>query len=262
MSGLTGMSDLFVAVVVDDDEDIRNLLEAVLQQAGFNVYCAANGLEAVSLVRRVDPAVVILDLALPDIDGFEVLRRVRIFSQTYIVVLTGRTDESDLLTSFHAGADDYVTKPFKPRELRFRIAAMLRRPRGGAYRINPDQSLITLGPADPALMHHNGLTLNPKTRSVTVTGDAVVLSRSEFDILHELLRRRGAVCLRAELARIIRGELDDKDAPTRKSDERSVEVHVGNLRRKLREDPRSPRWLQTVRGIGYRLAPDQSTIHG
>lgn len=256
------MSELVVAVVVDDDEDIRNLLEAVLQQAGFNVHCAANGLEAISLIRRVDPAVVILDLALPDIDGFEVLRRVRTFSQTYVVVLTGRTEESDLLTSFHAGADDYVTKPFRPRELRVRIAAMLRRPRGGAYRNNPNQYIIAPDPADPALMHHNGLTLNPKTRSITVTGDPVDLSRSEFDILYELLRSGGAVCLRADLASIIRGERDDKDAPTRKSDERSVEVHVGNLRRKLREDPHAPRWLQTVRGIGYRLAPDQPTIRG
>ncbi|GAC1599906.1 MAG: response regulator transcription factor [Pseudarthrobacter sp.] len=249
-----------VTVVVDNDEDIRNLLEAVLQQAGFDVYCAANGLEAVSLIRRVDPAVVILDLALPDIDGFEVLRRVRIFSQAYVVVLTGRTEESDLLTSFHAGADDYVTKPFRPRELRVRIAAMLRRPRGGAHPINPDESLAP-DPADPGLMHHNGLTLNPKTRSVTVTGNTVDLSRREFDILHELMRRGGAVCARADLVTIIRSELDGKDAPTSKTDERSVEVHVGNLRRKLREDPQTPRWLQTVRGIGYRLAPDQSAIH-
>lgn len=256
------MGDLVVAVVVDDDEDIRNLLEAVLQQAGFEVYCAVNGLEAVSLIRRVDPAVVILDLALPDIDGFEVLRRVRIFSQTYVVVLTGRTEETDLLTSFHAGADDYVTKPFRPRELRVRIAAMLRRPRGGAYPISPGQSLTAPDHGDPALMHHNGLTLNPNTRSVTVMGDAVDLSRREFDILHELLRTGGSVCQRADLARIIRSEPDDEDAPIRKSGERSVEVHVGNLRRKLGEDPRAPRWLQTVRGIGYRLAPDQSTMPG
>lgn len=256
------MSDLVVAVVVDDDEDIRNLLAAVLQQAGFDVYCAANGLEAVSLVRRVDPAVVILDLTLPDIDGFEVLRRIRIFSQAYVVVLTGRTEESDLLTSFHAGADDYVTKPFRPRELRVRIAAMLRRPRGGDHRTNPDPSLIAPGPADPGLMHHNGLTLNPKTRSVTVTGHAVELSRREFDILHELMRRGGVVCARTELARIIRSEPGEEDAPISKTDERSVEVHLGNLRRKLHEDPQAPRWLQTVRGIGYRLAPDQSTIHG
>lgn len=256
------MSELVVAVVVDGDEDIRNLLEAVLRQAGFDVYCAANGLEAVHLVRRVDPAVVILDIALPDIDGFEVLRRVRKFSQAYVVVLTGRTEESDLLTSFHAGADDYVTKPFSPRELRVRIAAMLRRPRGGTHRISPDPPLIAPGTPEPGLMHHNGLTLNPKTRSVTVAGHAVALSRREFDILHELMRRRGDVCARADLARILRSEPDEKDAPICTSDERSVEVHVGNLRRKLREDPRCPRWLQTVRGVGYRLAPDQSAIRG
>ncbi|GAB3568075.1 response regulator transcription factor [Arthrobacter alkaliphilus] len=255
------MGDLVVAVVVDYDEDIRNLLEAVLQQAGFEVYCAANGLEAVSLIRREDPSVVILDIALPDIDGFEVLRRIRMYSQAYVVVLTGRTDESDVLTSFHVGADDYVTKPFKPRELRVRIAAMLRRPRGGAYRINPDPPLIEPGTPDPASMHHNGLTLNPKTRSVTVGGDAVGLSRREFDILHELIRRKGAVCARADLARVLRTELDEEDAPIRQSEERSVEVHVGNLRQKLGEDPKAPRWLQTVRGIGYRLAPDQSAMH-
>lgn len=118
-----------VAVVVEDDADIRNLLEAVLTQAGFETYTAADGPDGVEQVRAHDPVVTTLDISLPGIDGFEVARRIRAFSTTYIVMLTARSDEIDTLVGLEAGADDYLTKPFRPRELRARIEAMLRRPR-------------------------------------------------------------------------------------------------------------------------------------
>jgi two-component system OmpR family response regulator len=119
------MTSLGVAVVVEDDADIRNLLRAVLEQTGFAVYTAASGLEGVDLVRRRHPRVVTIDVGLPDVDGFEVLRRIRSFSSARVVMLTGRADESDVDEALHRGADEYVTKPFRPRELRTRIEALL-----------------------------------------------------------------------------------------------------------------------------------------
>jgi DNA-binding response OmpR family regulator len=253
------MTDLGVAVVVEDDADVRNLVEAVLRQSGFEVHSAADGREGVDIVRRQDANVVTLDVGLPDIDGFEVLRRIRQFSDAYIVMLTARTDELDTLTALHTGADDFLTKPFRPRELRARVAAMMRRPR----RDTPGAGAQAGGPAAAAavpdnVMRHNGLALNPDTRSVAVEGEPLALTRSEFELLQALLRGAGAVKSKAELVRVVRGEYYRADAYISESDERAVEVHMGNLRRKLREDPLQPRWLQTVRGVGYRLAPARS----
>ncbi|QDW30534.1 response regulator transcription factor [Arthrobacter sp. KBS0702] len=254
------MTDLGVAVVVEDDADVRNLVEAVLRQAGFEVHSAAEGREGVEVVRHREANVVTLDVGLPDIDGYEVLRRIRQFSDAYIVMLTARTDELDTLTALHTGADDFLTKPFRPRELRARVAAMMRRPR------HDGQGVVTLAAARPAVapevsdnvLRHNGLALNPEMRSVTVDGEPLALTRSEFDLLQALLRGAGAVKSKTELVRVVRGEYYRADAYISESDERAVEVHIGNLRRKLREDPVQPRWLQTVRGVGYRLAPARS----
>src|SRR6478736_4614296 len=249
------MTDLGVAVVVEDDADVRNLVEAVLRQAGFEVHSAAEGREGVEVVRHREANVVTLDVGLPDIDGYEVLRRIRQFSDAYIVMLTARTDELDTLTALHTGADDFLTKPFRPRELRARVAAMMRRPR-----TNPQGALTGAQAGTPAavidtVLWHNGVALNPDTRSVAVDGEPLALTRSEFDLLHALLRGAGAVKSKAELVRVVRGEYYRTDAYISESDERAVEVHIGNLRRKLGEDPVHPRWLQTVRGVGYRLAP-------
>jgi len=254
------MTDLGVAVVVEDDADVRNLVEAVLRQAGFEVHSAAEGREGVEVVRHREANVVTLDVGLPDIDGYEVLRRIRQFSDAYIVMLTARTDELDTLTALHTGADDFLTKPFRPRELRARVAAMMRRPRHDGQGV---LSLAAARPADTAnvsdnVLRHNGLALNPDMRSVTVDGEPLALTRSEFDLLQALLRGAGAVKSKTELVRVVRGEYYRADAYISESDERAVEVHIGNLRRKLREDPVQPRWLQTVRGVGYRLAPVRS----
>ncbi|MBX7445193.1 MULTISPECIES: response regulator transcription factor [unclassified Arthrobacter] len=258
------MDDLGVAVVIEDDADVRNLLEGVLTQAGFEVHTAVDGRAGVEVVRSKQANVVTLDIGLPDIDGFEVLRRIRNFSNAYVVMLTGRTEEPDLLSALNAGADDYIAKPFRPRELRARVAAMMRRPRHEAGGQRPSstsgQAPAPAPPqADPAVLQHNGLSLNHRTRTVEILGEPLVLTRSEFDLLHVLLKGGGAVCTRADLVRAVRGEFYDRDTYISEADERAVEVHVGNLRRKLKEDQLSPRWLQTVRGVGYRLAPRRPT---
>lgn len=255
------MDDLGVAVVIEDDVDIRNLLEGVLTQAGFEVHTAADGREGVEVVRHRQASVVTLDIGLPDIDGFEVLRRIRGFSDAYVVMLTGRTEEPDLLSALNAGADDYIAKPFRPRELRARVAAMMRRPRHEVKDEQKPAPAWATEPAAPAalveagMLSHNGLALSPRTRTVTLDGENLTLTRSEFDLLHTLLKGAGAVCTRSHLVRAVRGDLYEADAYISEADERAVEVHIGNLRRKLKEDSQSPRWLQTVRGVGYRLAP-------
>jgi two-component system OmpR family response regulator len=254
------MTDLGVAVVVEDDEDVRNLVEAVLSQAGFEVHSAAGGKEGVDVVRLREASVVTVDVGLPDIDGFEVLRRIRQFSDAYVVMLTARTDELDTLTALHTGADDFMTKPFRPRELRARVAAMMRRPRKDLAAGTPAHTHpapVHPAPAADSVLRHNGLALNPDTRSLTVDGLAISLTRSEFDLLHALLKGAGAVRSKTDLVRVVRGEYYRADAYISESDERAVEVHIGNLRRKLREDALRPRWLQTVRGVGYRLAPER-----
>ncbi|MHA7281423.1 response regulator transcription factor [Arthrobacter sp. TMS2-4] len=263
------MSDPGVAVVIEDDADVRNLVGAVLRQSGFDVMVAPNGKEGVELVRAHDAAVVTLDVGLPDIDGYEVLRRIRGFSNCYVVMLTSRGDELDTLTALQSGADDYLTKPFRPRELRARIAAMLRRPRAvpevvAAAPAPPARSAewgpsAAPAPAEPSpVIEHNGLALNASARTVMVDGRELLLTRSEFDLLNEMLRSNGAVRTKADLVRVVRGDYYGEDTYISDSDERAIEVHIGNLRRKLDEDPKNPRWLQTVRGVGYRLTPGRA----
>jgi two-component system, OmpR family, response regulator len=250
------MSDLGVAVVIEDDADMRNLLEAVLLQSGFSVHTAADGREGVDVVRRRLPNVVTVDVGLPDIDGFEVLRRIRQISDAYIVMLTGRSEELDMVTALNSGADDFITKPFRPRELRARIATMMRRPRQQASGVtSPGSAPAPAQPQDASVLRYNGLTLNTRTRTVAVRGAPLGLTRSEFDLLHDLMSRAGAVRSRSALVRVVRGDFYRDDPYVSESDERAVEVHIGNLRRKLGDDPDSPRYVQTVRGVGYRLRP-------
>jgi DNA-binding response OmpR family regulator len=257
--GVVAVSDLGVAVVIEDDADVRNLLHAVFLQAGFVVHSASSGREGVGVVRDNQPNVVTLDIGLPDIDGFEVLRRIRQFSTAYVVMLTGRTDEPDLLTALHGGADDYITKPFRPLELRARISALMRRPRQDTFGGEPAASADRPAAFEaPGTLRHNSLALNAASRTAALDGAPVELTRSEFDLLLELMRGAGAVRSRSELVRVVRGDYYREDAYISDADERAVEVHIGNLRRKLRDNAEEPRWLQTVRGVGYRLAPERS----
>lgn len=246
------MTDSRVGLVIEDDEDIRGLVRVVLAQAGFDVHAASTGSEGVLAAKKLNPAVITLDLGLPDIDGFEVARQIRQFSDAYIVMLTARTEELDTLIGLESGADDYLTKPFRPRELRARIAAMMRRPRsdapsGGQAPSEENEHVIV----------HNGLELSYESRTVLVDGVELNLTRTEFTLLYSLLEAGRRVRTKSELVRRLRDEPYDVGGYISDADERSVEVHMGNLRKKLGDSPQNPRWLQTVRGIGYRLAPAQ-----
>jgi len=241
-----------VAVVIEDEEDIRSLLSAVLAQAGFTVHGASTGQDGLDLVLEHQPLVTTLDVNMPGMDGFETAKRIRLASATYIVMLSARTEEIDALQGLEAGADDYVAKPFRPRELRARIDAMLRRPRhhiatpalAGAGEDEFDRD---------GWLEHRGVRLNPETRIVTVDGVDLDLTRSEFDILADLLGSGRRVRAKSDLAMMLRGEHYTGVEYVSDSDARAIEVHVANLRRKLGESPASPRWIETVRGVGYRL---------
>jgi len=274
-------------VVIEDDQDIRELINVVLNQSGFDVHAVDSGVDGVEAVRRHNPAVVTLDLGLPDIDGFEVARRIRLFSDCYIIMLTARDDELDTLLGLETGADDYLTKPFRPRELRARVGAMLRRPRVGiasgstgstgsagstaedvdspTRQVPPssgdvDSPTRQVPPSDveaegerPGSLGHSGLVVNGASRTAKLDGVELELTRTEFDLLAAMLESRSLVRTKAELVRRLRGDGYHGGAYVNDSDERTIEVHMANLRRKLGDDPRSPRWIKTVRGVGYKL---------
>ena len=254
------MSDARVGLVIEDDHDIRELVRTVLTQAGFDVTVASSGAEGVLTAKTLNPDVITLDLGLPDIDGFEVSRQIREFSDAYIVMLTARTEELDTLIGLESGADDYLTKPFRPRELRARIAAMMRRPRSvpeSAEAVGVEASADAAAHPERGNYSHNGLELSYASRTVTVDGTEMNLTRTEFELLHALLEAGRTVRTKADLVRRLRDEDYDVGGYISEADERSVEVHMGNLRKKLGDSPQKPRWLQTVRGVGYRLAPGE-----
>ena len=255
------MSPMRTAVVVEDDDDIRGRITHSHTMPGVAVATPASGLAGVDLVKATDPDLVTLDLGLPDLDGIEVCRRVRDVSQAYVVMISARTDEIDRLMGLEIGADDYLTKPFSPRELQARVNAMFRRPRGGrsngADGTDPaaasddaaqtDPLASSADEPSPALLTHGRITVDPEGRVVTVDGNEVDLTRTEFDLLTTLMSAPRRVWSRAVL-------LDSLWGPGW-SEEHLVEVHVGNLRRKLsRLGPagnRAP--IRTVRGVGYRM---------
>lgn len=287
-----------LAVIIEDDPDIRGLLETVLSQAGFETVSADNGIDGVAAVRQFSPVVTTLDVSLPGIDGFEAAKRIRAFSNTYIVMLTARDEEIDALQGLESGADDYVTKPFRPRELRARIEAMLRRPRhpDGDSAVAPAEvpapavspvwtareeapaAAPTAPPAaqrpaahatpapplpvadrapepsDEGWIEHNGLRVNAEMRIAEVDGVELELTRSEFDLVAALMDSRRRVRSKADLALRLRGEDYVTTYYVNDADKRAVEVHMANLRRKLGDNIASPRFIETVRGVGYRLA--------
>ena len=255
------------AVVIEDDADIRNLLEAILAQAGFACQTRDSGLAGIEAVREYDPILTTLDVSLPGIDGFEVARRIRAFSGTYIIMLSARDEEIDTLMGLDAGADDYLTKPFRPRELRARIEAMLRRypGMGDAAASAGADSVGHLGddgePAEQGWLSHNGLRLNPDMRLCEVDGQLLELTRSEFELLVAIMVGQRRVISKNSLALDMRGDDGAASGYVSESDKRAVEVHLANLRRKLNDSVNAPRFIETVRGVGYRLAmrqPDEA----
>jgi DNA-binding response OmpR family regulator len=224
------------ALVVEDETELAALLGSYLERDGFEVSIALDGVRAVVLAREVDPDVIVLDLGLPGQDGVEVCRQVRTFSDAYVVMLTARTDEVDTLIGLSVGADDYVTKPFSPRELMARIQAMLRRPRPLGQSGGPSDTARTFGP----------LTIDSVGRDVWLEGEPIALTRTEFDLLATLSERPRMAFSRRQL-------IDTVWGPTWVGDEHLVDVHIGHLRRKLGDDPVEGRFVRTVRGIGYRM---------
>jgi len=252
------MDERRVAIVVEDDEGIRVLLAAILAQSGFEVHVAETGWQGISLVQAHAPDLVTLDVGLPDIDGFEVVRRVRLRnSDVHIVMVTARADEIDAIQGLEIGADMYITKPFRPRELRAHVEALMRRrrARGSAAPPRPAASPAATPVERNETLALNGLVLDPSEHSVAVDGTPVALTPSEFLLLHVLLSGGRLVRSKSELVRFLRGDGFDSGTLVVPADERAVEVHVGNLRRKLSDRTGEPRWIETVRGIGYRAAP-------
>lgn len=232
------------ALVVDDEVPLARILASYLEREQFEVTVCHSGTDAVTLAREVDPDVVVLDLALPGIDGIEVCRQLRIFSDAYVVMLTARDTEIDTVVGLSVGADDYVTKPFSPRELVARIRAMLRRPRSDSQ-LGLSRDTYTQPPSRPRVF--GTLSIDVAGREVLLDGESVSLTRTEFDILAALSARPGVVFSRRQLLDLIWGE------PWVGNDH-LIDVHVGHLRRKLRDDPAHPTFVFTVRGVGYRMA--------
>jgi len=319
-----------MAVVIEDEEDIRHLLETVLTQAGFMVVATSNGLDGLAAVRKHEPLVTTLDVNMPGMDGFETARRIREFSSTYIVMLTALAEEIDTLQGLEAGADDYINKPFRPRELRARIEAMLRRPRAtvsaeasaaAAEQVAPvAQPVVAAAPvAEPAThwtpappvaepveaayvapvappvaapavaappaaappaapapaaaapapaapaqqfggswLEHNKLRLNVESRVVLVDNNEIELTRSEFDLLVAIIDSHRRVRSKADLVLLLRGESYVTSHFVSDADKRAIEVHMANLRKKLGDNSATPRWIETVRGVGYRLTATDS----
>ncbi|MGP3535819.1 response regulator [Microbacterium sp. RD1] len=321
------------AVIVEDDPDIRHLLVEVLESAGFSTVSVGNGIDGVRAVIAYQPLVTTLDVNMPGIDGFEAARRIRAQSDTYIIMLTGLEDEADVVLGLGAGADEYVVKPFRPRELRARIEALLRRPRAGSpqiagaaprqgpvgpsfpgarpatqsiptsrpgeeqlppagatpaypeYEEHPPAAAIPSGPIivpssqgpDPQAgpgtdlasrpagelvpaganwLEHRDLQLDPDTRIVLLGGRELELTRTEFDLLATLLESKRRVRSKADLTLVLRGESYVTSYFVGEADKRAIEAHMTNLRRKLGDNPANPRYIETVRGVGYRLTSE------
>lgn len=220
-------------LVVEDEVKIARLVRDYLVQAGFSVLEATDGPAALTLARQEKPDMILLDLGLPGMDGLDVTRRLRATSSVPIIILTARSEETDRVVGLELGADDYVVKPFSPKELVARIRAVLRRAEaklGGGEVIRAGDITIDL----------------PKMR-VTVGYEDVDLTATEFDLLATLARHPGRIYTRAQL-------LDDLHGIAFDSYERSVDAHVKNIRRKIEPDPRHPRYVLTVYGVGYKFA--------
>jgi two-component system OmpR family response regulator len=345
---MTEGTDQKLAVIIEDDADVRHLLKTVLTQSGFQTILTTNGADGIEAVRTHDPVLTTLDVSMPGMDGFAAAKRIREFSTTYIVMLTALADEIDIVQGLDSGADDYLIKPFRPRELRARVETMLRRPRErslgapdhGGYAMpavdpvvpaaqpvaepatvhlpppSPAAPAAPVPPAAPAApapsyerptpppppaapvappapaapapaapapsyerplrqpvqepapaaapapssdgwLEHRGLQLNTQTRLTQVDGRGVELTRSEFDLLATLLSSGRRVRSKADLVLALRGETYVTTYYVNDADKRAVEVHMANLRRKIGDSSATPRFIETVRGVGYRLASDR-----
>jgi len=222
-------------LVVDDKKSLRDLVKAYLTQEGFRVVTADNGSRALLVARHEKPDLILLDIMMPEMDGYDFIRVYRKERDTPIILLTAKLEESDKVVGLELGADDYVTKPFGMRELVARIRAVLRR----ASKEAPP----------PEVLRTADITLDKSSHEVTVTGRPVSLTPSEFDLLAILMSAPGRVFSRSELLMQLQGV-------TFESVERTIDVHVRNLRSKIEPDPGNPRYIETVFGVGYRFCAE------
>lgn len=234
------------ALVVDDSATVRALLVELLREEGFAVRAVTNGTEAIADARTHEPDIVLLDLTLPGLDGIAVCERIRSFSDAYILMLTARTDEADKLIGLSSGADDYLTKPFSPRELLARVRAILRRPRSTAGRERASE----LAP-DAHLRQFGYLRIDPVGHRAWCDEREVALTKIEFSLLEALSRRPGQTLTRSTLLERVWGGAWH-------GSEHAISVHMSNLRRKLERDVPGPPLIKTVRGIGYRFDPPEN----
>jgi len=220
-------------LIVDDEPKIVRVLRGYLEVAGFQVVAAYDGTEALAAFRNEAPDLIVLDLMLPEIDGLDVARAIRRESDVPIIMLTARVDEADRLIGLELGADDYVTKPFSPREVVARVRAVLRRVGGS----EPASRVLSAG----------DVALDLDKRQATVGGQPVELTPTEFDLLATLVESPGRVFRRIQLLDKIQGYAFE-------GYERTIDAHVKNLRQKIEEDPRHPHYILTVYGLGYKFA--------
>ena len=219
-------------LVVDDNEKIVEVLRAYLEADGFSVRTAPDGISALEEVGRAVPDIALLDIMLPGIDGIELTKR---FQREYglpVILVTARTEEIDRLVGLEIGADDYISKPFSPREVVARVRAVLRR----AQRQEEPSGTIRVG----------SLEVDLQRRTVSIDGERKDLTRTEFDILHAMASHPGRVYSRLQLLEAVSGDAFD-------GYERTIDAHIKNIRRKLDEDPRTPRFVRTVLGVGYKV---------
>jgi DNA-binding response OmpR family regulator len=226
------MGEQLTVLVVDDEVALAGVVAGYLEHEGFTALQAHDGPAAVAMADKHRPDLIVLDVMLPGFDGVEACRQIRLFTDAYIIMLTARDEEIDKIVGLSVGADDYLVKPFSPRELIARVRAMLRRPRA----VPVDHGVTVLG----------DLTIDVEARKVTVVGAPVQLTRTEFDLLAAMADRPRAAFSRRQLITEVWGA-------DWYGDEHLVDVHVGHLRRKLGDDATEPRYVRTVRGVGYGL---------
>lgn len=219
-------------LVVDDERNIVKVVKAYLEQAGFQVVTAYDGQEALTVFRHEKPSLVVLDLMLPVIDGLDVCRTMRREANVPIIMLTARIEETDRLIGLELGADDYVSKPFSPRELVARVRAVLRRTQGE--------------PETPQVLTAGDIVVDLTRHTVTVQGKEVNLTPTEFDLLTVLVQNPGRVYSRLQL-------LDRVQGYAYEGYERTIDAHIKNLRQKIEPDPKNPRYIMTVYGVGYKF---------
>ena len=217
---------------------VREVVARYLELDGVLVAEASNGAEAIEWLDANTADLIVLDVMLPEVDGLTILRRLRLTSDVPVILLTARSNEVDRIAGLELGADDYVVKPFSPREVAARVRTILRRPR------MPDATVSRDFRAD-----FDGLTIDASTREVRVNGATVTLTPKEFDVIALLAQSPRHVFSRSQLLRLVWSSSPDYQDPA------TVTVHVGRLRHKLEADPQRPRWIQTVHGIGYRFEP-------